>query len=63
MLLGLYGAGKTTAAGKLALYYSKRRKKVALIGLDVHRPAASDQLEQIAKKIKIPYFINKKEKF
>ena len=62
MLLGLYGAGKTTAAGKLALYYSKRGKKVALLGLDVHRPAAADQLKQNADKIKIPCFIDKDEK-
>jgi len=62
MLLGLYGAGKTTAAGKLALYYNKRGKKTAVIGLDVHRPAAADQLEQNCKKINIPCFINKKEK-
>jgi signal recognition particle subunit SRP54 len=62
MLLGLYGAGKTTTAGKLAFYYAKRGFKVALLGLDVHRPAASDQLEQLGKKIKIPVFIDKKEK-
>jgi signal recognition particle subunit SRP54 len=62
MLCGLYGAGKTTAAGKLGLYYSKRGKKVALLGLDVHRPAATDQLEQIAKQNKLACFINKEEK-
>jgi signal recognition particle subunit SRP54 len=62
LLLGLYGAGKTTTAGKLGLYYSKRGKKVALLGLDVHRPAASDQLEQIAKQNKLAYFIDKNEK-
>jgi signal recognition particle subunit SRP54 len=62
LLLGLYGAGKTTATGKLALYYSKRGKKVAVIGLDVHRPAASEQLKQIAEKIKIPCFIDAEEK-
>lgn len=62
LLLGLYGAGKTTAATKLALYYSKRGKKSAVVGLDVHRPAASDQLEQNAAKIKIPCFTDKNEK-
>jgi len=62
MLLGLYGAGKTTTAGKLGLYYSKRGKKVALLGLDVHRPAAPDQLEQVAKQSKLAVFIDKKEK-
>lgn len=62
LLLGLYGAGKTTAATKLALYYSKRGKKVAVIGLDVHRPAAADQLEQNASKINIKCFTDKNEK-
>jgi signal recognition particle subunit SRP54 len=62
LLLGLYGAGKTTTAGKLGFYYSKRGKKVALLGLDVHRPAASDQLEQIAKQNKLACFIDKDEK-
>jgi len=62
MLLGLYGAGKTTTAGKLGVYYSKRGKKVALLGLDVHRPAASDQLEQLAKQSKLSVFIDKNEK-
>jgi len=62
MMLGLYGAGKTTTTGKLALYFSKRGRKPCLLGLDVHRPAAPDQLEQLGKKIKIPVFIDKKEK-
>jgi len=62
MLLGLYGAGKTTTATKLALYYSKRGKKVAVIGLDVHRPAAADQLKQNADKVKIQAFVDKDEK-
>jgi len=62
LLLGLYGAGKTTTASKLGLYYSKRGKKVALLGLDVHRPAASDQLEQLAKQNKLAVFTDKNEK-
>jgi len=62
MLLGLYGAGKTTTAGKIAAYYSKRGYKVAMLGLDVHRPAAPEQLEQIGKKVKITTFIDKTEK-
>jgi len=62
MMLGLYGCGKTTTTAKLALYYSKRGKKPCMLGLDVHRPAAPDQLEQLGKNIKIPTFIDKKEK-
>lgn len=62
LLVGLFGSGKTTTTGKLAKYYSKRGYSVALVGLDVHRPAAMDQLEQVGKKVGVPVFINKKEK-
>ncbi|MDO8508972.1 MAG: signal recognition particle receptor subunit alpha [Nanoarchaeota archaeon] len=62
MLVGLYGSGKTTTISKLASYYAKRGHKVCAIGLDVHRPAATDQLEQLGKKLNIPIFVNKKEK-
>lgn len=62
MLLGLYGSGKTTTIAKLGLYYAKRGRKVALLGLDTQRPAAMDQLEQMAKKAKVQSFIDKKEK-
>jgi len=62
MFLGLYGAGKTTTIAKLGFYYAKRGKKVALLGLDTQRPAAMEQLEQMAKKINLPVFIDKKEK-
>ncbi len=62
MMLGLYGAGKTTTIGKLALYYSKRGAKVCAIGLDVHRPAASEQLKQVCDKLNIPAFIDTTEK-
>jgi len=62
MLLGLYGAGKTTTTQKLAAYYAKRGFKTAMLGLDVHRPAASEQLEQLGKQAKIITLTNKNEK-
>lgn len=62
MLVGLYGAGKTTTAAKLALFYSKRGFKVAMLGLDVHRPAATNQLQQLGEQVKIPVFVDKEEK-
>lgn len=62
MLVGLFGSGKTTSAGKLAKYFTKRGKKVALLGLDIHRPAAMDQLLQVGKAINVPVFIDKKLK-
>ena len=52
LLVGLQGAGKTTTAGKLALRLASReRKKVLLASLDVQRPAAQLQLQQIAEQV------------
>ncbi len=52
MLVGLQGSGKTTSAGKLSyLMKNKLKKKVLLAACDVYRPAAIDQLEQIAKQV------------
>jgi len=62
MFVGLYGTGKTTTIAKLAAYYKKRGRSVAILGLDVHRPAASEQLEQLGKKIDVPVFIDKETK-
>lgn len=62
MLVGLYGAGKTTTAGKLSSYFSKRGLKTAMISLDTYRPAASIQLEQLGKQTKIQVFTDKEEK-
>ncbi len=61
MLLGLYGAGKTTTIAKLGNYFQKRGKKVALVGLDVHRPAAKEQLMQLAEKNNLKAFVDLKE--
>ncbi|MFA5953618.1 MAG: signal recognition particle receptor subunit alpha [Candidatus Pacearchaeota archaeon] len=61
MLLGLYGAGKTTTIAKLGNYYQKRGKKVALVGLDVHRPAAKEQLMQLAEQNNLKVFVDLKE--
>src|SRR3989344_2518462 len=62
MLVGLYGSGKTTTSSKIAAYYAKRGFKSAIVGLDVHRPAAAAQLEQLGEKTKIKVFIDKTEK-
>ena len=58
MFLGLYGAGKTTTIAKLGNYFAKRGNKVALVGLDVHRPAAKEQLKQLAEKNKLHCFVD-----
>jgi len=62
MLVGLFGNGKTTTAGKLGKYFSKRGYKVALMSTDTWRPAAFTQLEQLGKQINVPVFGNPKEK-
>ncbi|MBU4501296.1 MAG: signal recognition particle protein Srp19, partial [Nanoarchaeota archaeon] len=62
MMVGLFGSGKTTTIGKLGKYYQKRGYKLAALGLDVHRPAAPEQLKQVCDQIKMPAFIEKKEK-
>jgi signal recognition particle subunit SRP54 len=62
MLVGLFGSGKTTTTGKLARFFTKRGYKVALVGLDIHRPAAMEQIEQIAAQVKVQVYLNKVEK-
>ena len=57
MLVGLQGSGKTTTAGKLALYLRKKHAKNPLmVACDIYRPAAIDQLKQIGKEINIEVF-------
>ncbi len=57
MAVGLQGAGKTTAVGKMALYYRKKlKKKPLLIAADIYRPAAIDQLVTIGKQIDVAVF-------
>lgn len=51
LLAGLQGSGKTTAASKLAARFKKKGKKTLLAAADIHRPAAVDQLEQLAEAV------------
>ena len=62
MMVGLYGQGKTTTSGKLARFYKKKGLRPAVIAGDVHRPAAYEQLKQIADQVKIPFYGDKNEK-
>ncbi len=48
LLAGLQGSGKTTFAGKLAVWLQARKKRALLASADVYRPAAVDQLERVA---------------
>src|ERR1700738_615959 len=51
MTLGLQGSGKTTTAAKLALLVRKQGHQPLLVGADVHRPGAKDQLEVLARQL------------
>ena len=56
LLVGLQGSGKTTLAGKLALYLRNKGHKPLLVAADIHRPAAKKQLEVLADSIGIPSY-------
>jgi signal recognition particle subunit SRP54 len=56
MLVGLFGNGKTTLAGKLGNYFKKRGKKIALLSTDTWRPAAFEQLKQLGKSVNVPVY-------
>ncbi|MEH6416981.1 signal recognition particle protein [Pseudomonas sp. CGJS7] len=57
LMAGLQGAGKTTTVGKLAKHLKERRKKkVMVVSADVYRPAAIEQLKQLAEQIDVLFF-------
>ncbi len=59
LMVGLQGSGKTTTTGKLALRLKNRdRKKVLVAGLDVARPAAQEQLAQLAKQAEVECLVS-----
>ncbi len=56
LLLGLQGAGKTTAAHKLAARLKKEGRKPLLVACDLVRPAAIEQLSVLGEKIGVPVY-------
>jgi signal recognition particle subunit SRP54 len=56
MLVGLFGNGKTTTAGKLAKYFAKRGFKVATVQTDTWRPAAYEQLKQVSAQAGVDFY-------
>jgi len=56
MLVGLQGSGKTTTAGKLAVFLRNKGRKPFLVPADVYRPAAIDQLKKLGEQLKVPVF-------
>ncbi len=56
LMAGLQGSGKTTTAGKIALRLrEKDKKKVMLASLDTRRPAAMEQLQQLAERAEVSF--------
>jgi signal recognition particle subunit SRP54 len=56
MMCGLFGSGKTTTCAKIARFYQSRGMRVGLIAADVHRPAAYEQLEQLAHLVGCSFY-------
>ena len=51
MMVGLQGSGKTTTTGKLAKWLAQHGHRPIVVSTDVYRPAAREQLAQVAKSI------------
>lgn len=56
LIAGLQGTGKTTTAGKLAVLLKKQKKKVLLASVDIHRPAAIEQLKLLSEQAGVACF-------
>lgn len=56
MMMGLQGAGKTTTAAKLASKFKSKGRKPLLVGCDIYRPAAIEQLKINGEKVQVPVF-------
>jgi signal recognition particle subunit SRP54 len=56
MLAGLQGSGKTTAAGKLARLLKSQGLQPLLVGADLQRPAAVEQLRVLAGRVDVPFW-------
>jgi signal recognition particle subunit SRP54 len=56
LLVGLQGSGKTTTAAKLARRLKLEQKAPCLVAADVYRPAAGEQLRQLATQVGVPVF-------
>ena len=56
LMAGLQGSGKTTATGKLALWFKSQGRQPLLVGADLQRPAAVEQLRTLGKQVDVPVF-------
>ncbi len=56
MMVGLQGAGKTTASGKLARLFKQQNKRVLLVAADPRRPAAGEQLSALGRDLGVDVY-------
>ena len=56
LMAGLQGSGKTTASAKLARWFKAQGRNPILVGADLQRPAAVDQLRTLGRQIDVPVF-------
>jgi len=56
LMAGLQGSGKTTASGKLARWFKSQGRNPLLVGADLQRPAAVEQLRTLGRQIDVPVF-------
>ena len=56
LMAGLQGSGKTTATGKLALWFKSKGRHPLLVGADLQRPAAVEQLRTLGRQVDVPVY-------
>ena len=55
-MAGLQGSGKTTNSAKLARWFKAQGRNPLLVGADLQRPAAVEQLRTLGRQIDVPVF-------
>jgi len=56
LMAGLQGSGKTTATGKLARWFKSAGRQPLLVGADLQRPAAVEQLRTLGRQVDVPVY-------
>jgi signal recognition particle subunit SRP54 len=56
LMAGLQGSGKTTTTGKLARWFKAQGRNPLLVGADLQRPAAVEQLRTLGRQVAVPVF-------
>jgi signal recognition particle subunit SRP54 len=56
LMAGLQGSGKTTSAAKLARWFRQQGRNPLLVGADLQRPAAVEQLRTMGERVGVPVF-------